>query len=76
MTEAETSDYFFGLAWTWIREHPVQAARLFGRKLLYTFHAQHLALPYSYPFYAHEPGAVLRFSRSDRGCSRRSASPA
>jgi tetratricopeptide (TPR) repeat protein len=61
VTEAETSDYFFGLAWTWIREHPVQAARLFGRKLLYTFHAQHLALPYSYPFYTHEPGAVLRF---------------
>ena len=61
VTEAETSDYFFGLAWTWIREHPVQAARLFGRKLLYTFHAQHLALPYSYPFYAQEPGAVLRF---------------
>ena len=61
VTEAETSDYFFGLAWTWIREHPVQAARLFGKKLLYTFHAQHLALPYSYPFYAHEPGAVLRF---------------
>ena len=61
VTEAETSDYFFGLAWTWIREHPVQAAKLFGRKLLYTFHAQHLALPYSYPFYAHEPGAVLRF---------------
>ena len=61
VTEAETSDYFFGLAWTWIREHPVQAAGLFGRKLLYTFHAQHLALPYSYPFYAHEPGAVLRF---------------
>jgi tetratricopeptide (TPR) repeat protein len=61
VTEAETSDYFFGLAWTWIREHPVHAARLFGKKLLYAFHAQHLALPYSYPFYAHEPGAVLRF---------------
>jgi Flp pilus assembly protein TadD len=60
MTEAETSDYFFGQAWTWIREHPLQALRLFYRKLLYTFHAQHLALPYSYPFYAHEPGAVLR----------------
>jgi Flp pilus assembly protein TadD len=61
VTEAETSDYFFGLAWSWIREHPLQAARLFGRKLVYTFHAQHLALPYSYPFYTHEPGAVLRF---------------
>jgi tetratricopeptide (TPR) repeat protein len=61
VTEAEASDYFFGLAWTWIREHPVHAARLFGKKLLYTFHAQHLALPYSYPFYTHEPGAVLRF---------------
>ncbi len=61
VTEAETSDYFFGLAWRWIREHPARAAQLFGKKLLYTFHAQHLALPYSYPFYTHEPGAVLRF---------------
>jgi tetratricopeptide (TPR) repeat protein len=60
VTEAETSDYFFGLAWTWIREHPMQAVQLFGRKLLYTFHAQHIALPYSYPFYTHEPGAILR----------------
>jgi tetratricopeptide (TPR) repeat protein len=60
VTESETSDYFFGLAWAWIREHPLQAARLFGRKLLYTFHAHHIALPYSYPFYTHEPGAILR----------------
>jgi tetratricopeptide (TPR) repeat protein len=61
VTEAETSSYFFGLAWSWIREHPGQATALLGRKLLYTFHAQHLALPYSYPFYTHEPRAVLRF---------------
>lgn len=61
VTEAETSDYYFGLASSWIREHPVDAARLFGRKLLYTFHAQHIALPYSYPFYAREAGTALRF---------------
>jgi tetratricopeptide (TPR) repeat protein len=61
LSEAETSDYFFGLAWSWIREHPGRAARLFALKLGYTFHAQHIALPYSYPFYAHDAGTVLRF---------------
>jgi len=60
VSEAEASDYFFGLAWAWMREHPLKAAQLFGRKLLYTFHAQHIALPYSYPFYAHETGTALR----------------
>jgi Flp pilus assembly protein TadD len=31
------------------------------RKLLYTFHAQHIALPYSYPFYTREARSALRF---------------
>ncbi len=61
VTEAEASDYFFGLAWTWIREHPGQAALLFLRKLGYVFHAQHIALPYSYPFYAYDAQTMLRF---------------
>jgi 4-amino-4-deoxy-L-arabinose transferase-like glycosyltransferase len=58
--DAETSRYFFGLAWTWIREHPGDAAWLFARKLGYVFNAQHVALPHSYPFYAYDAGTILR----------------
>jgi tetratricopeptide (TPR) repeat protein len=61
LTEGETSDYFFGLAWTWIRHHPGDATALFARKLGYVFSAQHIALPHSYPFYAYDAGTALRF---------------
>jgi tetratricopeptide (TPR) repeat protein len=61
LTEAETSDYFFDLAWTWIRWHPVAAFGLFARKLGWVFNAQHIALPYSYPFYAYDARTMLRF---------------
>lgn len=61
LTESEASDYFFGLAWTWIRQHPIDAAVLFFRKLGYVFNAQHIALPYSYPFYAYDAHTALRF---------------
>jgi tetratricopeptide (TPR) repeat protein len=60
-TDADASDYFFGLATTWIRENPSQAAGLFLKKLGYVFHAQHIALPYSYPFFAHDARTALRF---------------
>ncbi|HUR21522.1 MAG TPA: tetratricopeptide repeat protein, partial [Vicinamibacterales bacterium] len=61
LTDAEVSDYFMSLGWTWIREHPGAAARLFLKKLAYTFHAQHVALPYSYPFFVYDAGTSLRF---------------
>ncbi len=60
-SDAETSSYFFGLAWTWIRQHPIDAASLFARKLGYTFSAHHVALPHSYPYYAYDAGTMLRF---------------
>ena len=61
LTDAEASDYFFGLAWTWIRQHPGDAPCLFVRKLGYVFNAQHVALPHSYPFYAYDAHTMLRF---------------
>ena len=61
VNESEASDYFFGLAWTWIRQHPGDALILFLRKLGYVFNAQHIALPYSYPFYAYDAHTMLRF---------------
>ena len=61
VSDAETSDYFFDLARAWIGEHPHQAALLFLKKLGYVFHAQHVALPYSYPFFAYDADTALRF---------------
>ena len=61
LTDLETSDYFYRLAWDWIRQHPMSAVALFARKVGYVFIAQHIALPYSYPFYAYDAGTALRF---------------
>ena len=61
VTQAETSDYFADLAWAWIRAHPGAALGLFIKKLGYVFHAQHIALPYSFPFYAYDAHTALRF---------------
>ena len=61
LSDVETSDYFMGLALTWIRENPGRAAGLFLRKLAFVFHAQHVALPYSYPFFAYDLQTALRF---------------
>ncbi len=60
-TDAEASSYFFGLAWTWIREHPLDAAALFVKKFAFTFHAVHLALPQSYAFFAYDTAGLLRW---------------
>ena len=61
MTDAEVSEYFFDLGWTWIKAHPVDATRLFLKKLAFAFHAQTLPLPHSYPFFAYDSGTALRF---------------
>jgi len=66
-TDAEASRYFFGLARTWIREHPADAARLFVKKFAFTFHAAHVPLPQSYAFFAYDTPGILRFSPSGRG---------
>jgi tetratricopeptide (TPR) repeat protein len=60
-TDAEASSYFYGLAWTWIREHRGNAAALFVRKVYYTFQAQFVALPESYPFFVKDERTLLRF---------------
>ena len=59
LSDAEVSDYFFGLAWTWIRTHPVDAAWLFVRKLGDVFNAHYVALPHSYPFFAYDMNTLL-----------------
>ena len=61
LTESEASDYFFGLARSWIQGHPGEALALFAKKLGFVFSAQHIALPHSYPFYAYDSRTMLRF---------------
>jgi tetratricopeptide (TPR) repeat protein len=61
VTDAETSSYFFGLAWSWIRGHPGDALALFARKLYYVFNAAHVPLPHSFPFFASDANTALRF---------------
>jgi tetratricopeptide (TPR) repeat protein len=61
VTDAEASDYFVGLSRAWITGHPADALTLFAKKFYYTFNAVHVALPHSYPFYAHDAGTALRF---------------
>lgn len=60
-TDADASDYFRSQALSWMRAHPVDAAVLFAKKLFFTFHAQHVALPHSYPFFAYEMDTLLQF---------------
>ena len=60
VTDAEASDYFFGLSRRWIAGHPGDALGLFARKLYFTFNAAHVPLPHSYPFYTHDAATALR----------------
>lgn len=61
VTDSEASTYFYDLAWTWMREHPISTIGLFLRKLYYTFQAQFIPLPHSYPFFVRDEHTMLRF---------------
>ena len=63
LSDAEISDYFVDLGLTWIVSHPADAAGLFVKKLAFVFHGQHIALPYSYPFYAYDADTILQVLR-------------
>lgn len=61
VSDSEASAYFRRLATDWIRTEPGAALALFVRKLYFVFHAQHVALPHSYPFFACDADSLLRF---------------
>lgn len=61
VTDAEASNYYMNLTWQWMASHPGAATLLMIRKFGWTFHAQHVPLPYSYPFYQHDFPTWLRF---------------
>lgn len=55
------SDYFMDQALGWMAAHPGEWAWLTLRKFGFVFHAQHVPLPYSYPFYQYDWPTFLRF---------------
>jgi tetratricopeptide (TPR) repeat protein len=59
LDDAGVSWFFYRLGWTWIREHPLAAAKLFARKLSLMFSAKYIWLNYSYPFFAHDERTLL-----------------
>lgn len=59
-TAAEASDYFFDLGLQRLRAYPGEAISLFTKKLYFVFHGQHIALPYSFPFYAYDANTALQ----------------
>lgn len=61
LDDGEVSAHFYRRGISWIRSDPAAAAGLFLRKVHYTFNGSHLSLNYSFPFFAHETGALLRF---------------
>ena len=60
LDDGEVSWFFYMLGLTWIREHPLQAAALFGRKLALMFSAGYIWLNYSYPFFSRDAHTLLR----------------
>jgi len=60
LDDGGVSWYFYELAWTWMREHPMAAARLFAWKLSLMFSAGYIWLNYSYPFFARDARTLLR----------------
>jgi len=61
LDDGEVSAHFYDRGFSWIRAEPAAAARLFLRKVHYTFSSSHLSLNYSFPFFAYDAGSLLRF---------------
>ena len=57
----EIDAHFRALAWDWVRSRPLDAARLFLRKLAYVFAAPEISLNYSYAYYARDEPTLLRW---------------
>jgi tetratricopeptide (TPR) repeat protein len=60
LDDTGVSWFFYQRGWTWIRERPLAAARLFARKLSLMFSAGYIWLNYSYPFFAYDERTLLR----------------
>ena len=61
LSAREVDAHFRNLALEWIAGHPLDAARLFARKLAYVFAAPEISLDYSYAYYALDEPTLLRW---------------
>ena len=61
LSAREVDAHFRDLALRWIAGHPLDAARLFLRKLAYVFAAPEISLNYSYAYYALDEPTLLRW---------------
>jgi Flp pilus assembly protein TadD len=59
VTATEASDYFYGLAWQWMRSHPGEWLALLARKCALAFNATDVALNYSYTYFARDETSLL-----------------
>ncbi|HLA79612.1 MAG TPA: tetratricopeptide repeat protein [Vicinamibacteria bacterium] len=61
LSTGEVSAYFSGLALDWLHTHPMDALRLWLRKLAYLLNQTDLALNHSYAYYSRDEPGLLRF---------------
>jgi tetratricopeptide (TPR) repeat protein len=61
LSAREVDAHFRDLAFRWIADHPLEAARLFLRKLGYVLGASEISLNYSYAYYALDEPTLLRW---------------
>jgi Tfp pilus assembly protein PilF len=61
LSDSEVSAHFTRLGASWIKENPVAWLKVTATKAYYTFHGQHIALPLSYPFFAHDTNSTLGY---------------
>jgi tetratricopeptide (TPR) repeat protein len=61
LTAREVDAHFRSLAWEWVLSRPLDAGRLFLRKLAYVFAAPEISLNYSYAYYALDEPTLLRW---------------
>jgi tetratricopeptide (TPR) repeat protein len=61
LSAREVDAHFRALAADWTRSHPLDAGRLFLRKLAYVFSAAEISLNYSYAYYALDEPTLLRW---------------
>jgi 4-amino-4-deoxy-L-arabinose transferase-like glycosyltransferase len=60
LDDAAVSAYFYRRGWSWIRDQPAAAIRLFVRKLSLVFSSAEIWLNNSYRFFADDPRSLLR----------------
>lgn len=61
LTARAVDAHFYRQAWAWIFFRPLDAGRLFLRKLAYVFAAPEISLNYSYAYYSRDEPTLLRW---------------